>query len=327
MSSTVLVLGARGRLGWASCQAFAQAGWQVIALTRGGATEQVHPAAAGPHDARIRWVSADLFDTREITQLARGASVVVHAINPLYTNKVWQTQALPMLDASIELARALGATLMLPGNVYNFGTGMPPVLTEQTAQNADTVKGAVRVTMEQRLQASGVRSVVIRAGDFFGSGTGSWFDSALAKDLRQGQWTYLGASNIATPWAYLPDLARTFVAVAAKRENLPMFSQLHFAGYSVTDQAWADALAAVAHAKGWLAPGARLKQKALPWPIIRMGAWFNPVWAALLEMRYLWQTPHRLDNQALCALIGTEPHTPFNEAVRLAAADLHAVAG
>ena len=32
-------------------------------------------------------------------------------------------------------------------------------------------------------------------------------------------------------------------------------------------------------------------------------------------MRYLWQVPHRLDNRSLLALIGTEPHTPFDVAV------------
>ena len=50
----------------------------------------------------------------------------------------------------------------------------------------------------------------------------------------------------------------------------------------------------------------------LPWPIIRVGALFVPTWAALLEMRYLWQTPHALANDKLTALIGvnTWPWAP-----------------
>ena len=39
-------------------------------------------------------------------------------------------------------------------------------------------------------------------------------------------------------------------------------------------------------------------------------------------MRYLWTTPHALDNARLRALIGDEPHTPFDQAVRHALADL-----
>jgi hypothetical protein len=42
----------------------------------------------------------------------------------------------------------------------------------------------------------------------------------------------------------------------------------------------------------------------------------------LLEMRYLWQTPHALANARLTALIGPEPHTPLPQAVAAALADL-----
>ena len=32
-------------------------------------------------------------------------------------------------------------------------------------------------------------------------------------------------------------------------------------------------------------------------------------------MRYLWQTPLRLDNTRLVAALGREPHTPLEQAV------------
>ena len=35
-----------------------------------------------------------------------------------------------------------------------------------------------------------------------------------------------------------------------------------------------------------------------------------------MQIRYLWSTPHALDNTALERLIGSEPHTPLAEAVR-----------
>jgi nucleoside-diphosphate-sugar epimerase len=60
----------------------------------------------------------------------------------------------------------------------------------------------------------------------------------------------------------------------------------------------------------------------LPWPVIRIGALFLPTWAALLEMRYLWDTAHALDNRKLVALLGAEPHTPFAQAVSAALNDL-----
>jgi nucleoside-diphosphate-sugar epimerase len=318
MQSTVLILGARGRFGLAAARAFADAGWKVLGQMRPGA--QV-PAEA-TSDSRIHWLTTDLYDTASLAQAAAGAAVVVHALNPVYTHKAWKAQVLPMAEAATEVARTLRATLMVPGNVYNFGTDMPTVLREDTPQVARTIKGQIRIGMEAQLQRSGVRTVVIRAGDFFGAGKGTWFDQAIVKDLQNGVFTYPGDRHVATAWAYLPDLARTFVAVAAKRTQLHAFEVLHFAGHSVTGQQWLDVLSPTAQRQGWVRQGATLRFTAMPWPLIRLGALLLPTWAALTEMRYLWRTPHALANEKLLALLGSEPHTPLAQAAQNALVDL-----
>jgi nucleoside-diphosphate-sugar epimerase len=189
-------------------------------------------------------------------------------------------------------------------------------------EDALLVKGRIRIEMERKLRQSDVRGVVIRAGDFFGAGRGSWFDLALAKDLRRGICTYPGPADVATAWAYLPDLARAFVAVAERRARLAPFELLHFAGYSVTGRQWAQALEPVARQQQWVAPTEHLKLRRLPWTMIRLGAGINPMWGALAEMRYLWNTPHALANERLSAMIGVEPHRPLAQAARAALADL-----
>jgi nucleoside-diphosphate-sugar epimerase len=176
--------------------------------------------------------------------------------------------------------------------------------------------------MEAQLQGSGVRSIVVRAGDFFGSGKGTWFDTAMVKDIRKGVFTYPGPRDVSTAWAYLPDLARSFVAVAQRRATLRPFEVFHFAGHRVTGQRWLDVLTPVAQAQGWVKPSAQLKLGSLPWSLIRLGAWLMPTWAALLEMRYLWNAPHALANEKLTALIGPEPHTPLAQAAQTALVDL-----
>ena len=314
MQATVLILGARGRFGLAAARAFADAGWRVLG--------QMRPGAQAGADERIEWLATDLQDTQALAAAARGAAVVVHALNPAYTNAAWRKQVAPMMDRAIAVTRALEATLMVPGNVYNFGAAMPALLREDTPQLAQTVKGRVRIDMEAQLQRSGVRGVVIRAGDFFGSGRGTWFDTAMVKRIQKGVFTYPGANGVGTAWAYLPDLARTFVAVAQQRAQLPAFEVLHFAGCQLTAQQWLDALEPVARAQRWVAPRGHVKLSRLPWPVIRLGALFMPTWAALMEMRYLWDMPHGLANDKLTALIGPEPHTPLAVAARQALADL-----
>jgi nucleoside-diphosphate-sugar epimerase len=318
MQESVLILGARGRFGLAAARAFADAGWRVLGLIRPGA--KVPSEAVS--DPRIEWLSTDLQDSAAVARAAQGACVVVHALNPIYTHKAWKAQALPMTDAAIAITRALNATLMLMGNVYNFGADMPAVLSEDTPQRAKTVKGEIRIAMEAQIRRSGVPAIVIRAGDFFGNGKGTWFDQAIVKDIQKGRFVYPGHKDVATAWAYLPDLARSFALVAAQRHRLKTFEVFHFAGHGITGQQWLDAIAPIARAQGWVKPDSNLQYKPFPWPLICLGAWFVPTWAALWEMRYLWDTAHALDNGKLIALLGAEPHTPLPEAVAMTLKDL-----
>ena len=84
---TVLILGANGRFGQAATQAFAGAGWRVLAQVR-------RAGAAALRDA-ARALLLPLQDTAGLARQAAGAQLVLYAINPPYTR--WDTQALPLL--------------------------------------------------------------------------------------------------------------------------------------------------------------------------------------------------------------------------------------
>jgi nucleoside-diphosphate-sugar epimerase len=232
------------------------------------------------------------------------------------------------MQAAIHTAAALGALLMFPGNVYNCGAAMPALLSPDTPQRPSTGKGRIRVELEQQLaqatRALGLQAVVIRAGDFFGAGSGSWLDQVIVKKLPRGRVTWPGTLDAPHAWAYLPDLAQAFVSVAetAPVQNGGRFECLHFAGHTVTGQDWLAALTEVAWEQGWLPPGGALRTDKLPWGVMRLLSPFSPTLASLLEMRYLWDVPHALDGAALAHRIGGEPHTPFLDAVRAAITQL-----
>lgn len=310
MSSTALILGAAGRIGQVLASTFAEAGWTVLAQAR-----KPLPAALAGH-ARVRPVRCDATDVAALGAAAQGATVIVNALNPVYTE--WDRLALPLADAALAVARASGAMLMLPGNVYNFGCEMPPLLTPATAERGDTPKARIRIELEARLAAAateGVDSVVIRAGDFFGGpGTGTWFDMAIASKLDKGRFIYPGNPGVNHAWAYLPDLAQVFVRVAAQRAQLRGHHRLHFAGHTLTGNDLKAAAEIVA--------GRTLRIGNLPWGIIQLLAPFKPMWRELLVMRYLWERPHALDDAALRSLIGAVPQTPLPVALRCALADL-----
>jgi nucleoside-diphosphate-sugar epimerase len=314
---SVLILGARGRFGSAAARAFAQAGWPVLA--------QVRPGGQPPEIPGVRWIACAPEDTALLARAARGTQVVVNAWSPAYTHRAWRTEVPRLTQAAIDASRALGALLMQPASVYNFGEGMPPLLREDTPQAPTTFKGRMRMASEQRIRQAtadgGLQAVVIRAGDFFGSGTGSWFDQVMAKDLRAGKFTHPGALDVPTAWAYLPDLAQAFVRVAQQRHRLGAFENLHFEGHGLTGAEWAAVLQDVALEQGWLRSGP-LRVATLSWPLMRLLGVALPTVRALCEMRYLWRTPHALVGARMQELTGGVPRTPFPEAVRTALADL-----
>lgn len=311
-SPTVLILGANGRFGAAAVQAFAAAGWRVLA--------QVRRARAAAVPARVETLEIALSDTAALAACAAGASTVVYAVNPLYTR--WNAEALPLFRLGLDVAEQLGAAFMLPGNVYNFGEQMPQRLTPETPEQPTTTKGCQRVAMEAELRARtawGLNGVVIRAGDFFGAGSGSWLDQAIVKNIAKGQLVYPGPLDVPHAWAHLPDLARAFVAVADK--ELRGFNRLHFEGHTLTGRQLLSHLELAADSLG-LRPQKGWRHGGMPWGLIRAVGTVYPLWRELARMSYLWRVPHALDGGALSALIGVVPATAPVVALRQSLIDL-----
>lgn len=321
---TVLVLGANGRFGAAAVQAFADAGWQVLAQAR--RTPSSLPAGA-------THVAIRLEDGETLAAAALGATVVVHAVNPVYTQ--WARDAMPLLRNGLDVAQRLGALFMLPGNVYNYGTQLPALLTEDTPAHPDHAKARIRVAMEAELQqaaaAGALRATVIRAGDFYGCGRGSWLDQAIVRDLHKGRLVYPGrADQLDLPhaWAYLPDLAAAFVAVASAAQPATPFQTLHFSGHTLTGRQLLQGLTDAAADLGLL-PAQRqnaaqgLRVRGLPWGAMRLMGLVSPMMRELVRMRYLWTRPHALSGSRLAQQAGPLRSTPPAVALRQALLDLN----
>ena len=303
-----LVLGATGGVGGETASALLRHGWYVKALARDAAK-----AAARNAPTAIEWLQGDAIDRDGVIAASRGAALIVHAVNPAgYRN--WGGLVLPMIDNSIAAARVSGARILLPGTIYNYGPDAFPVLTEDSPQHPTTRKGAIRVALERRLKKAsrdGVRTIVLRAGDFFGPRPGNnWFSQALVKPGRPVHTiTYPGTPGVGHAWAYLPDVAEAFALLAEREARLEAFSTYHFEGHWDPDGTAMPT--AIAQAVG----RQDLKVKPLPWGFLRLVAPFNETVRELLEMRPLWRESVRLDNRKLFATLGHEPRTPLPEAV------------
>lgn len=286
MAQTVLILGASGKFGRNAAEAFSDSGWTIRVFDR----------------ARD-----------DLDQAAQGADVIVAAWNPQYPD--WAAQ-IPDLHARIRKAALINdATVILPGNVYVFGPDAPNHWSADTPHLATNGLGMIRRKMEQAYRQEGVRTILLRAGDYLDTQpSGNWFDMIMAKHLRKGVMTYPGNLTAPHAWAYLPDMARAAVALAEKRDKLERFADIPFDGYTLSGQQMAEILSRVM--------GRPIRPRRMLWLPLQLARPFMPLAKYLLEMRYLWSLPHTLDGAKLAALLPDFQPTPPEKALAAATAHL-----
>lgn len=304
----IAILGANGRLGRVVGKAFIDAGFDVRAVTRTGKV----PAELDGATA----VAGDALDRESLIGATQGIDIVFNGLNPVYTD--WG-KCMPMAENVIAACRANGALHLFPGTVYNYGSPMPQVISEATPFHPTTEKGRIRCAMEDlfrgEAEAGRVRTIVLRAGDFFGgTGSGSWFDLVVAAKIAKGVYTAPGPADLTHEWAYLPDFAVGFVGLAKNLDKLGVYEAINFPGHAITDL---DMKAAAEKALG-----RKLKLSFMPWWVLRGGSPFVAMWREIVSMSYLRFEAHRLVSTRLVEVIGEIPHTPLDQAVKEALKDI-----
>jgi nucleoside-diphosphate-sugar epimerase len=302
---TALVLGATGGIGSEAAHALSRHGWKIHALARSG-----RPADS---TSSWEWIKGDALDRDSIVAAAQGTNAIVHAVNPPgYRN--WAALVLPMIENTIAAAKTSGARIVLPGTIYNYGSDAFPVLREDSPQRATTHKGKIRIALEEKMQAAareGVRSLIVRLGDFFGPKAGNnWFSQGLVKPNRPvTSIMNPGPKGIGHAWCYLPDAGETFAQLMDRETELAEFERFHFRGH--WDEDGSQMIAAIRRAAG----NENIPVRPMPWWFFRLASPFNETFRELYATRSLWDAPIQLDNTRLVRFLGNEPHTPLQTAV------------
>lgn len=241
----------------------------------------------------------------------------MHALNPVYTG--CSRLALPLAYSAISAAESASAVLLFPGNLYNYGSGLPPIIDETTPMRPSARKGSLRLAIEEHMQEAterGMRTIILRAGDFYGGGRGSWLDLVITKQIGRGRLVYPGPLDLIHEWAYLPDLVTAMMRLAEMRHELRPFETFGFPGHAVTGREFTTAIARAACSK--------LQVKGMSWWLIHALRPIVPLCRELSEVSYLWNEAHQIDGTKLASAIGAIPHTPLDAAIARALEDLDA---
>lgn len=267
MSQTVLVLGSSGKIGSRAAEAYWNAGWNVRQYDR---------------------------KSGDMIAAATGADVIVNGLNPPAYHD-WERTIPAITSQVIAAAKASGATVIIPGNIYNFGN-QPGALDETTPQIATTKKGRVRIAMEQAYRASGVQTIVLRAGNFIDpAGNGDIMSLMIMRNIKKGIITAAADPETLQAYAYVPDWARAAVQLSERRKNLASFEDIPFPGHAFTTAELQSCIAK--HT------GRSMSIRRFPWWQITLLSPFWELARELREMRYLYAMPHQIGSEKFDKLL------------------------
>lgn len=280
MTKRVLILGASGKIGRHSARAFKAAGWDVQTFNR---------------------------HTEQLEKAALGCDVIVNGMNPPnYHN--WQETIPRITKEVIAAAKNAGATVIIPGNVYHFGDD-GGTWSEKTPPNPVSRKGAIRLEMEREYAASGVQTIVLRAGNFIDPDSQTCPMSLVyLQNIKRGKMTVPGPVDTRQAMCFLPDWARAAVDLAEKRNELQTFEDVPFGGLALTAREIKQGVEQELNRK--------VTFTRFPWWLFTITA---PVWELareLNEMRYLWNTDHALSDVRLKKYLPNFELTPLEEILR-----------
>ncbi len=281
MTRTALVLGASGGFGGQVALALQAAGWEIRRYARG----------------------------TDMAAAAQGAQLIVNGLNPpAYHN--WDKLIPEITTQVLAAAQASGATILVPGNVYPYGT-QPGPWGPDTPHRPVARKGRIRAEMEARYRQAasrGQRVILLRGGDFLlPEAPQMVMNRIILGEVAKGRVTAMGDPAALHAYAYLPDMARAAVALVALGAALPPYADIPFPGHAFSIDDLAARIARLS--------GRPMRVKRFPRWIFTLA---SPVWELareLREMLYLFDHPHALDPAPLRRWLPDWQDTALDEVI------------
>jgi nucleoside-diphosphate-sugar epimerase len=165
MKSEILILGSTGSIGYAFAENLISKNIAITVLVRDVAKAK-NLFKSNP---KVEIIKGDVQDLELLKKISADKKYIFHGIN--YPYDKWFGNMDTATLKVIEAASLNKATIIFPGNVYNYGN--LPLIKEDSPQNPCTRKGALRVELEKMLYDAAnegkCKVLNVRLPDFWGS--------------------------------------------------------------------------------------------------------------------------------------------------------------
>ncbi len=305
MTSKYLIIGATGAIGHAFAIALKNAGEHATLLVR----DRRKAIALFGDTSGFTIVEGDVNDFALLKSVAEGVDFIFHGANASYEH--W-AKAMPLMTKTvIDAAEHAGATVIFPGNNYNYGQTEQPI-SEVTPFNPNTSLGKVRVDLERMLQRATdqgrIRTIVVRMAEIWGPNvTNKQFAPVFENALKGKAMPWLISTQPAQQLLYAPDAGRAMVALTQSGER-NAYEVVNIGGTLVPSvQTWLEQIAEVA--------GVPAKITVLPKTMLSLLGRFIPVMREVASMSYKYETSVILKDAKFREAHPEFTQTPMNEAI------------
>ncbi|QMW00180.1 NAD(P)H-binding protein [Spirosoma foliorum] len=314
---TILVLGATGSIGYAVADNLLARRIPITILVR----DRAKAEALFPDQSTLTIIEGDVQDAALLNRISADKDVIFHGIN--YPYNKWFGNMDTATQKIIDAAEQNHATVILPGNVYNFGNTAEPI-RENSTPNPCTRKGQLRVEIEAMLEqaatAGRCRVMNVRLPDFWGpnvlnEGIKPIFENALTGKALP----WIVNADIPHQSVYTKDAAEIIVRLLLRdwsSRTQPTTTTAADKPYEV----WNYGGTTVPSMRAWFEQitsltGKPLKVQLYSRFIISVLGLFMPVLREVKEMLYLYENSILLDDQKVLALFPDFRPTPMKQAL------------
>jgi len=305
MKSNYLILGATGAIGYGFTRTLLDNKIPATLLVR---NREKAEKLFGKNDL-LEIEEGDVTDLEKLKEVAKDKQFIFHGIN--YPYNLWEGNMKKATENVIEAASQNKATIIFPGNIYEFDNVKE--ITEDKVANPQTKKGKIRLELFDMLKQAAdegkCKVIFVRLPDFFGPNvTNGLIKPVFANAAKKKPVNWLVTADVPHQFVFTPDAGRVMYLLS-KKKDLPAFANYNFGGYEVASvKELAKMISSIT--------GGPDKVNVIPKWMIGILALFNPVVKEIKENFYMFENNVRLNDEKLKKDLPEFRPTPIEEALR-----------
>lgn len=269
-----------------------------------------HPKQVNGND---ELVTADLLDAHAVSEAVKGSEIVYLTVGLKYDRRIWQAQWPVITRNVVDACVQHNSKLVFFDNVYMYDKSAIPNMSEESALNPPSKKGAVRLQVveliNEAMAKNNLRALIARSADFYGPGSKNGILNILVLDPvakgKKANWQ--GDPHKTHSFTYTPDAARATAILGNTDSAYNQVWHLPTSSERLTGKAFIDLANGIKNQKS--------SYRILSPALLTIGGLFDRTVKELIEMQYQNNQDYFFNSGKFCNTFQFTP-TRYEDGIR-----------